>query len=145
MTDDLPAAFELRVPTDLAFVRVVRTMLEGLLGSEGWGEDDVEDAGLLVTEIVQNAIEHGSSGDGSEWVSVGCQLQRGAMTLDVVDPGTGVDPQGVLASDPSIPPPLDVVRGRGLFLIHRIASRFDRDLAEHGGLRVVVRKETGSS
>lgn len=145
MPDALPAAFELRIPTLLAFVRPVRKMVEGLLIAQEWEEDDYDDVGLILTEVVQNAIEHGSAGDGSEWVRLTCHLDTLGFTLDVIDPGTGRDPQIALDKDPTEQPPLDAARGRGLFLINRLAKQFERSLGTHGGLHIWVRKEIGTS
>ena len=141
MPHGLPAAFEMLVPTDLAYVRPARKMLEALLVAQGWGEDDVDDVGLLATEVVQNAIEHGSRGDGSELVRIVCHVEAEAVTLEVSDPGSGKDPEIAIARDPTEPPPLDAARGRGLFLINRLATRFDREIGVEGGLGIVVRRE----
>ena len=145
MPEGLPWAFEFLVPTDLAFVRPTRKVVEALLVAQGWLEDDIDDVGLLATEVVQNAIEHGSKADGSERIRVSCLLQAGSITLDVRDPGTGKDPQVALARDPTEPPPLDAPRGRGLFLMHRLATRLERRLLSEGGLHIVIRREVDAS
>ena len=108
-------------------------MVEGLLVAQSWEEEDRDDVGLIVTEVVQNAIEHGSAADGSEWVRMTCQLDATGFTLDVIDPGTGRDPRLAIERDPSAQPPLDAPRGRGLFLIYRLAKRFERTLVDEGG------------
>ena len=144
MPEPLPAAFRITVPTNLVFVRPVRKMLEAVLSSQGWGEEDVDDAALVITEIVQNAIEHGSKCDGSEWVEVGCTVNGAAVELEVVDPGSGKDPREAIERDVKKPVPLDATRGRGLFLIDRLCGEFDRTIAQAGGLRVWVRRECDS-
>ncbi len=144
MPESLPAAVSLRVPTDLVFVRPVRKMIEGLLGGQGWGEDDVDDVAMIVTEVVQNAIEHGSRADGSEWIDVSIGVHESSFSLDVADPGSGKDPSIAVTHDVSEPPSLEAERGRGLFLIHRLSHRFERVPAESGGLRVRVLKEAGT-
>lgn len=144
MPDALPSPLRLNVPTHLVFVRPVRKMLEGLLYAQGWEEDDVQDAGLMVTEIVQNAVEHGSKGDGSEEVSVVIDAGATAVVITVVDPGSGVDPQKALDRDIETPVPLDEARGRGLFLINRLAGCFERSISTSGGLCLKARKEIGS-
>lgn len=141
MPEPLPAAFRIAVPTDLVFVRPVRKMLESVLTSQGWGEEDVDDAALVVTEIVQNAIEHGSKCDGSETVDITCRIDDGSVELRVEDPGTGKNPQGAIDRDVSKPVPLDATRGRGLFLIDRLCGAFERSIADGGGLHVWVRRE----
>jgi anti-sigma regulatory factor (Ser/Thr protein kinase) len=141
MPDGLPDALLLRLPSDLAFVRPFRKMLEALLLGQGWGQEAVEDAALVATEIVQNAIEHGSRNDGGEIVDVRIRLEAGALQLEVSDPGTGKDPRLVVARDVTIPPDTDSTRGRGLFLIHRLTARFDRLLTREGGCLIRVRLE----
>ena len=141
MPEALPDELVLVVPTDLVFVRPVRKMIEGLLLSQGWTEDDVGDVGLVVTEMVQNAIEHGSRADGGERVDLRCSLGGDSVVLEAGDPGTGKVPQDLLARDVTLSVPLDAPRGRGLYLIHRLAAEFDRSLHRTGGCLVRVRME----
>ena len=143
MPEGLPAPLTIRIPTDLAFVRPVRKMIEGLLAAQSWGEDDVADAGLVATEVVQNAVEHGSRNDGTETVEISCALTAGAVVIDVVDPGTGKGPEALLARDVTAPPPADSPRGRGLYLIHRMVREFDRRLDPRGGSFIRVRLGAG--
>ena len=141
MPEALPGELVLVVPTDLVYVRPVRKIIEGLLLSQGWGEDDAGDVGLVVTEMVQNAIEHGSRADGRERVDLRCRLNEDSVILEASDPGTGKDPQLLLARDVTSSVPLDDPRGRGLYLIHRLAAEFDRSLRRAGGCLVRVRME----
>jgi anti-sigma regulatory factor (Ser/Thr protein kinase) len=141
MPEALPAALRIGCPTDLAYVRPVRKMVEALLGAQGWDEERVEDAGLVFTEMLQNAIEHGSRADGSEQVEVACRVEAQAVQLEVVDPGTGKDPREVIRRDVTKPPPPDAPRGRGLFLIHRMSCDMARTLADGKGCRLAVRLE----
>ena len=145
MPQSLPAPLRIQVPTDLLYVRPVRKMLEALLHAQGWPEDDVDDAALIITEIVQNAVEHGSRADGQETVDISFHARDDAVDLVVVDPGSGQDPAAVLERDVERPVPLDEARGRGLFLIHRLAARFERSISAGGGLRVSARKEIAAS
>ena len=142
MPEGTPSALRIRIPTDLLFVRFVRKMLEGLLASEGWGEEDVADAGLVATEVIQNAVEHGSRNDGSEAVEVACSFEGGtpaSLVVEVSDPGTGKGPQSLLARDVTHPPPDASSRGRGLYLVHRMSHTMDRERGGGGGSVVRVR------
>ncbi len=141
MPDRLPAPLRIEIPTDLAFVRPVRKMLEGLLYAQGWVQDDVDDASLIITEIVQNAVEHGSRGDGRESVQISIEACEQAVEMIVEDPGTGDDPHAAVARDVLTPAPLEAARGRGLFLIHRLAGRFERSVGPSGGFCLKARKE----
>jgi serine/threonine-protein kinase RsbW len=145
---DRPTTPALRVllPTMLEMVRPVRRILESLLASEGWSEDDVADVGLVATEILQNAVEHGSRNDGREAVEVRCEVLGREVVIEVADPGTGKGVESLLLQDPERPPPEDASRGRGLYLVQRIARRMDRLRAPHGGslLRVRMTPEGGA-
>jgi len=116
-------------------------MVEAVLVAQGWGEDDVDDAALVITEIVQNAIEHGSRAKGDESVHISCAVQSESIEIEVDDPGTGRDPKEAMERDPSQPIPLDATRGRGLFLIHRLCVTFERSIRDGGGMRVRVRRD----
>jgi serine/threonine-protein kinase RsbW len=137
--EPLPAALTVAVPTDLGFVRPVRKMIEALLAAQGWDEEAVADVGLVATEVLQNAVEHGSRNDGTERVEVAVALEGSAATIEVLDPGTGRGPAALLAQDVTRPPPPDAPRGRGLFLVNRMVERLDRAASGGGGSRVRVR------
>ncbi len=141
MTESLADNFRIEVPTNLLYVRPVRKMIEAVLKSEDWSEDDVDDTALVVTEVVQNAIEHGSLCDGLERVSVICRLGERAVELEVEDPGTGKNPDELLDRDVTAPIPLEATRGRGLFLIHRLCASLTRERLESGRIQVCVRRE----
>jgi len=141
MPEGLSAPVRLVLVTDLVFVRTARKMLEGLLNAQGWEEESVEEVALVATELVQNAIEHGSKNDGTEIVQLGIELDADAVVLDMTDPGTGKDPTLLLTRDVEQPVPLDAPRGRGLFLVNRLAMRFERSRDANGGCRVRARME----
>jgi len=144
MTEGLPGALTLTLPSDLSLVRPFRKMFEGLLAGQGWDDESVEDAALVATEVVQNAIEHGSRNDGSERVEVRIDLVRDACVLEVKDPGTGKGPQSLLVRDVSVPPDMESPRGRGLYLIHRMSVAFDR-LPSGAGCCVRVRLQVSEA
>ena len=139
MPEGLPDSLLLSVPTHLAFVRPFRKMLEGLLAAQGWSEEEVEDAALVGTEVIQNAIEHGSKNDGTERIDARLTVEADGVVLEVRDPGTGKDPRILLEKDVARPPDLEAPRGRGLFLVHRLTARFERLRDEGGGCMVRVR------
>jgi len=142
MPEGLPAPIRLVLVTDLVFVRAARKMVESLLVAQGWEEEFVEEAALVATELVQNAIEHGSRNDGTEVVDLLLRLDDAGIALEMSDPGTGKDPRLLLERDVTAPVPLDASRGRGLFLINRLATRFERSRDPQGGCRVRARMES---
>lgn len=145
MTEGLPAPFRLRMASHLELVRPFRKMLEGLLHAQGWDEEAVEDAALVATEVVQNAVEHGTRHDGREWVDVDLELHPGELVLAATDPGTGRSVVDFLARDVTAPPDLEAPRGRGLYLIHRMTAHFERRQLPGGGCLVRVRMTCGEA
>lgn len=145
MPHALSAPLWIVVPTDLEFVRPSRKMIEALLYGQGWEEDDVEEAALVATELIQNAIEHGSRNDGTESARIRLTVSETTVEFVVVDPGTGKDPMGLLDRDVEAAVPLDSPRGRGLFLINRLAVDFVRARDDNGGARVQARLECQAS
>ena len=119
-------------------------MIEGLLVAQNWPKEAVEEVVLVATELVQNAIEHGSRCDGSEEAEVRLVLDDSSVTVEVWDPGTGKDPQILLDRDVTKPVPLDEPRGRGLFLINRLANSLERGRRPEHGCSVRVRMECAS-
>ena len=141
MPHPLSAPIWIVVPTNLEFVRPGRKMIEALLYAQEWEEDDVEEAALVATELIQNAIEHGSRNDGTEQARIRVSVSESSVEFVVVDPGTGKDPDGLIDRDVNAPVPLDSPRGRGLFLINRLAVDFVRGRDDDGGARVKARLE----
>jgi len=74
---------------------------------------DAADAGLLVTELVTNALRHGGPGVDL-WVR---RLPAGGLRLEVVDGRGGSNPQVQRPTD-------DAEGGRGLVIVQAVASRW---------------------
>lgn len=96
------------VPACAESVPATRAFLVALL--RGWdiSSDDVDDAALLVTELVTNAIEHGKGA-----VTVQLSVLSGVLHVAVTDHGAHIPHQ--LEAD------LDAEGGRGLWLVEAVA------------------------
>lgn len=138
-SDAHPVTLAVVIPSTLDLVGPVRRVLEGLLFSQGWSEEDVADVGLVATEVLQNAVEHGSRNDGGEVVRFDVAIEGTEIRIDVDDPGTGKGPQALLTRDVTVAPPVDSSRGRGLYLVHRMSHELHRERRSDGGGRVRVR------
>ncbi|WP_433243557.1 ATP-binding protein [Streptosporangium sp. CA-135522] len=104
------------LPGDVASVPQARLYVRDLLGPIGDGY--VDDALLLVTELVTNAVRHSDSGrrpDGQVTVTV--TNRAGTLQVDVID-------QGSASRTPRIRPDVDARSGggRGLWLVRELAS-----------------------
>lgn len=59
---------ELRIPSDLTYLRSVRAFIKEFARGLGFDSDKVNDIEIATDEILSNAIEHGSRGTNSEIV-----------------------------------------------------------------------------
>ena len=75
----------------------------------------VDDAVLLVSEIVSNSVRHASLGS-SDTIEVRVRGSRSMLHVDVVDPGPGFDPAHLRPSREH--------GGWGLWLLDRLATRW---------------------
>jgi diguanylate cyclase (GGDEF)-like protein len=110
-----------RVPSRLDSVPAARAFLTKLL--QGWSvpEDVVDDAALLTTETMANALEHG---DGL--VSMSISLEHGILHIAVADKADKRQPQ-VLTVDSSSD------GGRGMWIVDIVAKDWGSNATPGGG------------
>jgi len=78
--------------------------------------DRLDDAVLLVSELVTNSILHGELGDQG-WIDVTVKVRSEAVRVEVADSGSGFG-----ATRHELPPP-DRTDGRGLYLVRELSDR----------------------
>ncbi|MEV4078688.1 ATP-binding protein [Nonomuraea fuscirosea] len=86
------------------------------------------DALQVVSELVNNVIEHVPAGPQRDWVKVRLGFGDGFVRLEVVDPGT-CDPQPRFAT---LQQGSMDVSGRGLGIVAALSVRSGTDLLERG-------------
>ncbi|MFD0529893.1 ATP-binding protein [Kitasatospora arboriphila] len=102
-------------------VRAARRMVREALGPSAGAED----AALVVSELVTNAVVHSRSGAGGVlWVEV--RRRHGTVRVSVTDGGTadGPAPHGPLHPLPHRPPVDAGDFGRGLRIVDALAARW---------------------
>ena len=82
------------------------------------GSHVLEDVRLLVTELITNALRHGSLTPGDE-VSVRAVVGEETVRIEVRDPGNN--------GEPVVRPPGPYGGGYGLYLVERLAKRWGVD------------------
>jgi anti-sigma regulatory factor (Ser/Thr protein kinase) len=117
----LTAQFEL--PTDPSAIAAARRAVSNILMTWGFTDPDwLQTAGLLVSELVSNAIRHGGG-----CLAVDLSLHEGAVTVGAAD-GNSVVPY---------PRPAEGEGGRGLLIIECMSAGWG--VHDHeGGKRVWV-------
>lgn len=110
----------LRVPARAEYIALARLALSGLAEIVALSDELVADLKLALTEAVSNSVRHAYP-DGSGFVSIEYELTGEALAVEVVDDGTGFDPDR--------PPPLDgeelTEGGLGIAIICTIADEFE--------------------
>lgn len=104
------------VPFHPSSVGLARSQLRAALGSAAPPAGLVEDAALVVSELVANAICHARP-TRSDDVGVEVRLVGGRLHVAVTDGGSETVPE--LASAPD-----DSASGRGLFIVDSVSERW---------------------
>lgn len=124
----MPPAEVLRLPHRPDSVAVARRTLRAALGRMGLTEQVIDDAEVVVSELLGNAVRHARAIAGGVLV-LGWQLRGGQLQLRVTDGGSG---RVVEAQEAS----LTAVSGRGLHIVERLTEGWG--VTDHaGGLRTV--------
>ena len=74
----------------------------------------------ILAEAIANAMVYGNQGEPSRLVTIEVELHDDRLVIAVSDEGVGFDPASV--APPTIDDRLGATRGRGLFLIRRLAD-----------------------
>jgi serine/threonine-protein kinase RsbW len=72
-------------------------------------------------EAVNNAILHGNNSDPLKTVDIEILFKSNQLKIKITDQGVGFVPQNV--PDPTVPENIEMLNGRGVFLMSRLADR----------------------
>ena len=112
----LDGPVSLSIPFSVESARHVRAALESWLDHRGLAGPVVEDARLVATELVGNAVRHATPlGNGT--VLVRWDADDSTLTLSVCDGGGPTEAQRVDAAP-------DDIRGRGLAIVEALSSKW---------------------
>jgi anti-sigma regulatory factor (Ser/Thr protein kinase) len=113
------ALMRLDLPSRPEAASAARGAVTRLNGSLQLGYERLHDLQLLVTELVTNAVRHGSR--GGEGITVAVRADDDTVRVDVCDGGGGFDPERLKPCDPESP------EGRGLTIVAALARRWGVD------------------
>jgi anti-sigma regulatory factor (Ser/Thr protein kinase) len=107
----------LRIPNRLELTKAIRDLVAASCEMHGVDEDTSQELKLVISEIVNNSIEHvkGRGPDGYHEVDVWFRIRDGLITARIFDEGEGG--VGQTDFDEAGRPSFDSDRGRGLLLI----------------------------
>jgi anti-sigma regulatory factor (Ser/Thr protein kinase) len=113
------AAAEAVMPNRPDSTPAARVFLSRLLNGWGLAEEVIDDASLLATELVSNAVRHGSG-----QVTLQVEVDQGVLQVRVHD--DAVELPVVHDVDPTS------LGGRGLFIVECVADEWGSDPADAG-------------
>lgn len=132
------AHVEVRIPSDLKFVRVVRLAVSGVASMMPFTYDDIEDIKLAVSEACNNAIIHANDRRGGEEVIIQLSARTDRLCIAIEDHGAGIPPDK--RQEAARPPEALEERGLGLFLIQALMDEVNYETSDQTGTRVQMVK-----
>jgi anti-sigma regulatory factor (Ser/Thr protein kinase) len=124
---------ELQLPPEPSSVAQARQQVCDAIAAD-FGEDDVETLRLLVSEVVTNAVRHGSSTRPVE-LNVHWNAE---VRIEVSDHGDGFTPHPRGGA-------LDEPGGFGLYLVGRLADRWGVETTDGTTVWFVLQRQHGDS
>ncbi len=130
---------EIRIPSDLIYLRSVRAFIRELAKNLGLCQERVNDIELATDEILSNAIEHGSEGLHSK-IFLRLKVTDETIKITISDTGNQSNLKDNWTSAWS-----DVIkkkiqygteRGHGLFLTYNLTDKMFMEYNSSGGLDV---------
>jgi len=121
--EDGLASVVLRIPSDIREVEpVVELMAHHCFDGLSPCQRTTFRLRVALTEALANAILRGNREDPAKSVSVRAELGSDSIRIEVADEGDGF---GWPTTTPVLPESLEDERGRGLFIISRLADRVE--------------------
>lgn len=127
-------AFVARVPASTTSTRPLRTLISEALHLAGADSELVDDATLVLHELVVNGIEHGVH-DEDGTIEVTWHVADDRVELAVRDLGTTLSE--AVANRAAATDPMESVRGRGLTIVEALSEAWGVEEAD--GTRVWAR------
>lgn len=112
----------MRVPLEPATAAIVRTKLAGFLTRQRAGDTVIDDALIVIGEMIANAINHGTPTEDGK-IEVSWSIRSGLLELSVHDAGTG-------GSLKPVDFDADSLSGRGLAIIGQVSDRWWVDMSQ---------------
>jgi serine/threonine-protein kinase RsbW len=118
------------IPSDAEYLTDVDVFIEGIL--RGWGVDEstLADIAISVSELVNNAINHGNRLAPDKQVIVTISRDQQTVCIAVSDQGTGFDPTRV--ANPLAEENLLLDAGRGIFIVNTLMDKVDVEATSVG-------------
>lgn len=103
----------MRVPFAASSVPVARQRLRSWLSESGTPTDVIDDARIIISELVANSVRHAQPLPGGD-IEITWRLERRGLAIAVSDGGAGTRPRKVQAASSAL-------AGRGMAIVESLA------------------------
>ena len=113
-------SIRIEVPALSENIRMIESFIDNAKAKFRLNDDIYGNIMIAVTEAVNNAIKHGSSGDSSKNVLLSLAVEDTLLKFRIEDQGFGFDYNNL--PDPTSPENLEKPGGRGIFLMKHLSD-----------------------
>ncbi|MBK7711221.1 MAG: ATP-binding protein [Bacteroidales bacterium] len=111
---------KVRIESCISNLRIVENTIDEIMNEIGITQENYGKILVSTLEAVNNAIMHGNKYEKEKMVEVEILFKNGKLRIKISDEGKGFVPHEV--PDPTIPPNLEALNGRGIFLMSKLAD-----------------------
>ena len=102
-----------------------------------------DDLSISVTEIFNNAVEHGNKNDPNKTVTLTYTRTESHLIISIRDEGSGFAPEKI--KDPLAPENLLAENGRGIYLVKNLMDNMVFNISERGTEILLYKKLPGKN
>jgi len=113
-------SIKIQIPSLSENIRMIESFIDNARERFHLEDDIYGNIMIAVTEAVNNAINHGNSGDKSKNVALTLSLNEKTINFRIEDQGIGFDFNNL--PDPTAPENIEKVGGRGIFLMKHLSD-----------------------
>ena len=128
----------IEIPSSEDYLIEINDFLEAWLRRKKVSEDLIADFGIVISELVNNAIRHGNKRDINKRVKLSLKYDKGEVTADIADQGSGFDPESI--PNPIAKENLMKEIGRGVFIVRALVDKIDFNFLPGRGTIVTIKK-----
>jgi serine/threonine-protein kinase RsbW len=111
----------IKIQSNIGNLRIVERAIDEISVELGLAQEAYGKIMVSALEAVNNAVVHGNKGNEDKSVVILFEVKNNVMTVSVKDEGEGFLPGKI--PDPTQPENIENIRGRGVFLMSRLADK----------------------
>lgn len=126
------------IPSNIDKIEEAADFVEKAAQKMKFGETEVDNIVIAITEAISNAIIHANKSDHKKKVTIEIDFTDDEMITKVKDEGPGFDPNKI--ADPLHPDNLLKESGRGIFILNSFLDSVDYSFTNKGTVVTMVKK-----